>query len=154
MILFKETVIELFQRHCQSYLKDWKIDKGFHKNHGTPNIGEEVDIVFLILITFILKTCLLITLVTLSSLDDDYELTNPIITDFLLRPILLILIVTCLQILKSILLVSLITSYANLPPLSALLFPSIFFVIFFLRTFLFATIIFHFYYWKLLRSIF
>jgi hypothetical protein len=61
---------------------------------------EVVDIVFLLLITFILKSCLLITIVTILSLEPT-EASSPLVTNLVLRPLLLVLIVTCLQVLKA-----------------------------------------------------
>lgn len=119
---------------------------------------EVVDIVFLLLITFILKSCLLITIVTISSLEPT-EVSTPIVTNLVLRPLLLVLIVTCLQILKAniLLLVTGVTSSSHVgrnpatPPASSsvggvISLPAVILLVLVLRLFVFGTLVFHYFY--------
>jgi hypothetical protein len=55
--------------------------------------------------------------------------------------------VTSLQILKSVLLVALITSFVQIPSLSSFVLPSILFALLVLRLAMFITLIYHLFYW-------
>lgn len=116
-----------------------------------------VDIVFLLLITFIVKSCLLVTVVTISSLEPT-EVSSPLVTNLVLRPLLLILIITCLQILKanlSLLVTGATTSshVGRIPasPMSSstggvLPLPAVVLLILVLRLLVFGTLVIHYFY--------
>lgn len=104
---------------------------------------EGLDIASFLLIAFILKTSILITL---SCLGHNFEeASDPHVTRLLLQPLLLVLFVTCLQIFKSFLTFVLITSYVHqIPFVDIILVPSIAFINIYLKAFLFATFVVHF----------
>jgi len=126
-----------------------KLFKDFTIDTRTPTTSkidqyEGLDIASFFLIAFILKTSLLITLSCLSQ--NFEEALDPHMTRLLFRPILLVLFVTCLKFFKSFLTFVLITSYVHqIPFVNIILIPSIAFINIYLKAFLFATFVVHFF---------